>query len=114
MSGVMSKRVEFSKSIRRDAFLRANGRCELCGRKLGYGEAEYHHDLEAFLGGEPILSNCIVACAKCHAAITKQRRPAIDKTRRIEEKRMNIRPKSHSMRHPKYRRKMNGEVVARN
>lgn len=106
-------RQNFTKATKRDAFLRAMGRCEDCGNKLRYGEAEYHHDKEAFLNGPATLANCIVLCGECHDRATKARRPAIDKTRRIEEKRMGLRKSSRPMRHPTLRKKMNGEVVAR-
>lgn len=91
-------RQEFSKAVRRDAFLRANGRCEWCGQKLLPGNIEYHHTREAYLGGEPTMDNCLVLCRKCHAAITKERRTAIDKTRRLSDKRMGIKPKRQGFR----------------
>lgn len=80
-----------------------------CGRKLRYGEAEFHHVTELFIGGESMLSNCLVSCKKCHALITQARRPEIDKTRRLSDKRMGIKRKSG------FRgwRKMNGEAVWR-
>jgi 5-methylcytosine-specific restriction enzyme A len=108
-------RAEFSKAVRRDAFLRANGECGVCGVKLKVGEAEYHHRIEAYLGGEATLENCVVLCRSCHALATKTRHPAIDKTRRISDKRMGIRRKSTmpGSRGTKYKRLMNGETVLR-
>ena len=108
-------RAEFPKSVRRDAFLRAGGKCELCGCKFRYGEAEFHHRLEAYLGGEATLANCVVLCRHCHSLATKERRPEIDKTRRISDKRMGIRRKSTmpGSRSSKYKRLMNGETVLR-
>jgi len=108
-------RAEFSKSVRRDAFLRANGDCELCGIKLRVFEGEYHHKIEAFLGGEATLENCLCLCKKCHDAITKARHPAIDKTRRLADKARGIRkkPTMPGSRSSKYKRLMNGETVLR-
>jgi 5-methylcytosine-specific restriction enzyme A len=108
-------RAEFTKSTKRDAFLRANGDCELCGMKLKVGEAEYHHRIEAYLGGEATLENCVVLCRSCHALATKARHPEIDKTRRLADKRMGIRrkPTMPGGRQSRWKRKLNGEVVLR-
>jgi 5-methylcytosine-specific restriction endonuclease McrA len=108
-------RAEFPKSVRRAAFVRAEGKCELCGCGLKYGEAEFHHKVEAFLGGEATLENCVVLDRHCHALATKERRPEIDKTRRISDKRMNIRRKSTmpGSRGTKYKKLLNGGTVLR-
>lgn len=108
-------RREFSKAVRRDAFLRAAGKCELCGCKFKYGECEFHHRIEAYLGGEATLANAVCLCRHCHALATKERHPEIDKTRRLSDRRMNIRKKSTmpGSRGSKYKRLMNGETVLR-
>ena len=108
-------RKEFSRAVRRDAFLRANGDCELCGIKLKVGEAEYHHRIEAYLGGEATLENCVVLCRSCHALATKARHPEIDKTRRLADKRMGIRRKSTmpGSKRSKFKKRMNGTVELR-
>ena len=108
-------RAEFTKSTKRDAFLRANGDCEICGMKLKVNEAEYHHRIEAYLGGPATLENCVVLCRSCHALATKARHPEIDKTRRLSDRRMGIRRKSTmpGSRGTKYKRLMNGETVLR-
>jgi hypothetical protein len=110
-------RAEFPKAVRRDAFMRANGHCELCGCKIPYGQVEYHHRLEAYLKGDEAatLENCVVVDRFCHALITKSRRPEIDKTRRLSDRRMGIRKKSTmpGSRSSKYKRLMNGETVLR-
>lgn len=106
-------RQEFSKATRRHAFVRAGGHCEemSCRIKLRYGEAEYHHAKEDFLGGEATLENCIVLCRHCHTNRTKERRAAIDKTRRLSDDRMGIRKLSKWQ--TKWRKKVSGEVVLR-
>lgn len=109
-------RHEFSKQVRRDAFARANGKCEgpMCGVKLMHGAAEYHHIKEDFIGGEPTLDNCLVLCGKCHSDITKARRREIDKTRRISDKLKGIKRKSRPIpgsRASGVRKHMNGDVV---
>lgn len=111
----MTRRQEFSKQVRRDAFMRSGGRCEFCGQKLLPGNIEYHHTREAYLGGEATMDNCVVLCRKCHAGETKARRAAIDKTRRLSDKRMGIRPKSKfaGARDSRFKKKLNGEVVVR-
>jgi len=104
-------RAEFSKATMRAAFARAEGKCELCGIKLRPGEAEYHHRLEAYLDGANTLDNCCVLCRICHDLTTQGRRPEIDKTRRLSDRRMGITKKKSRLSHPTLRRRMDGTVV---
>lgn len=85
-------RAEFSARTKLEAFERAKGRCETCGRKIMSG-AEYDHIIEETLTHDNSLENCRVQCAKCHAVKTKRNRPKIDKTRRIIKKRAGIKPR---------------------
>lgn len=89
----MSRR-EFSKQVRRDAFLRAKGLCEgkECGARLTVGKFHYDHDIADGLGGEPTLENCMVLCVACHRTKTRTRDvPAIAKTKRIQDREIGIR-----------------------
>lgn len=88
----MSERAEFDKKTKLAAFERAKGHCEKCGCKI-ITSAEYDHVIEDTLTHDNSLANCMVLCVKCHAAKTKRNRPAIDKTRRIFEKRAGVRAK---------------------
>jgi hypothetical protein len=84
----MSRR-EFSKQIKRDAFLRAKGKCEAesCGARLTLGKFHYDHVIPDGLGGEPTLDNCAVLCTACHGEKTRKRDvPAIAKAKRIEDR----------------------------
>jgi len=91
-------RREFSKQVRRDAFARANGRCEgtpyggeRCCVKLTIGKYHYDHDIPDGLGGEPVLENCVVLCIACHKDKTTNRDvPAIAKTKRISDRHIGI------------------------
>ena len=105
-------RAEFPRQVRRDAFLRAEGRCELCGCKQAL---EYHHRVEAYLGGEATLENCVVLCRSCHALATGERRPEIDKVRRIADKRIGIRKKATmpGSRGSRWKKRMDGTVERR-
>lgn len=95
-------RREFSKQVRRDAFLRANGCCEgwlpngtICGAKLTIGKYHYDHVIPDAHGGEPVLSNCAVICIACHKYKTaKHDVPAIAKTKRIQDRHIGIRKPS--------------------
>lgn len=108
-------RREFSKQIRRDAFLRANGQCEgtlsggeRCPVKLTIGRYHYDHEIPDALGGEPTLANCTVLCVACHKDKTGERDiPAITKTKRISDREMGIR-KPRTIRRW---RKFNGTIV---
>jgi 5-methylcytosine-specific restriction endonuclease McrA len=113
----MSRR-EFSKQTKRDAFLRANGKCEgeNCGARLTLGKFHYDHVIPDGLGGEPSLDNCAVLCMACHSEKTRKRDvPAIAKAKRIEDRQRGIRKPSTfaCSRDSKFKRKINGSVVLR-
>ena len=63
-------RQNFSRKVKAQAILRANGCCEACGGKLKVGEAEVDHVLPDALGGEPVLENARVLCRVCHVGKT--------------------------------------------
>ncbi len=56
------------------AWLKANGRCERCGKELVFdnhqegerGAWEAHHKTARDVGGSDSLSNCEVLCLDCH------------------------------------------------
>lgn len=105
----MSRR-EFSKAVKRDAFLRANGFCEGngCGAKLTAGKFDYDHDIPDGLGGEPTLDNCVVLCKPCHGVKTaKGDIPRIAKVKRISDREKGIKKPSSFWGH----RKFNGDIV---
>jgi 5-methylcytosine-specific restriction endonuclease McrA len=91
-------RREFSKQVKRDAFMRSGGMCECadnnserCGAKLTIGKFHYDHDIPDALGGEPTLENCVVMCTSCHKHKTSKRDiPAIAKTKRIQDREKGI------------------------
>jgi len=60
------KRVEFSKKIRGQAFLRCGGNCEKCRAKLKQGEAEFDHIIPFYFTQDSTLENCQVLCVPCH------------------------------------------------
>jgi 5-methylcytosine-specific restriction protein A len=87
-------RREFSKQVKRDAFMRANGCCEAknCGARLSVGKFHYDHEIPDALGGEPTLENCVVLCIACHREKTSRNDiPAIAKTKRIRDRNIGIR-----------------------
>lgn len=113
-------RTEFPKSVKRQAYERADGKCEGCGCQLtpANGGAEYDHILEDYLGGEATLENCRVLCGKtCHPAKTAESRPEIDRTRRLFEKHNGIRAAKKSTfsgaRDGNVKVHMNGKVTCR-
>ena len=85
-------RTEFSKKVRRDAFVRAAGHCEGagCGCKLTTGKFQYDHRIPDWMGGEPILSNCQVLCDPCHKEKTRQDAADRAKAQRREDKHRGI------------------------
>ena len=89
----MSKRAEFSKATKLQAWERCGGICECgCGLKI-IGVAEYdHYPIPAALGGSNELSNCRVLMKKHHRQITAEKDvPAIAKSQRGFEKRIGAR-----------------------
>ena len=107
----MASRKEFTKAIRRQGFERAGGFCERCGAKFR-GVPEYHHVIEAYLGGDNTLANLAVCCVVCHRELTAERHPEIDKVRRLADARMGVsKRKKRPFGDPRYRKKMSGEVV---
>lgn len=79
----MTKRLEFSRRTKAQAFARANGACEMCGARLSVGKFDYDHRLPAALGGGSDLDNCVVACRACHGTKTATEDvPRIAKTKR--------------------------------
>jgi len=59
-------RAEFSKGTKAEAFIRSKGHCEKCSAPLRPGKYEYHHLIEAAIGGTGRLDNCAVWCDACH------------------------------------------------
>lgn len=105
----MSRR-EFTKQIKRDAFARANGKCEVpwCCAKLTIGKFHYDHVIPDALGGEPTLENCAVICVPCHKDKTgKMDMRVIAKTKRLQDRQKGIKKPRTMTRW----RKFNGEVV---
>ena len=111
----MTMRTEFSKKVKVNAALRANGRCEECGRRLLYGEAEYDHIIADALGGQAAIENCSVVCRGCHAAKTKKDVTRIAKSKRNFCHASGIRKPSRfaGARNSKFKKKLNGSVVTR-
>lgn len=83
------ERVEFSKKVRAEAFLRCGGNCESCGMKLKQGEAEYDHRIAFFLSRDSSLENCQVLCRPCHRGVgakTADDQRIISKVKRVKAK----------------------------
>lgn len=64
----------FSESVIDRAWVRADGKCEKCGKSLArnnhsegqWGAWEAHHVKAQKDGGEDSLSNCKILCLDCH------------------------------------------------
>lgn len=85
-------RREFTKAVKRDAFMRADGKCEgslpngsRCNCKLTVGKMTYDHRVPDWMGGEPTLENCQVLCQSCDKAKTRQDAADRGHTRRLED-----------------------------
>jgi len=86
------RRSEFTAQTKRDAYKRADGCCQSCAVKLRDGESQYHHVIEARLGGTNSLANCLVLCPRCHKAVTKDTSiPRITRMKHMRDASINAR-----------------------
>lgn len=90
----MSRR-EFSQKTMKAAYERSGGICECgCGRPFGEHpkeRPEYHHIIEAGLGGGNGVDNCLCVRADCHKAITAtDSAPKMAKVRRETRRRKGL------------------------
>jgi 5-methylcytosine-specific restriction endonuclease McrA len=111
-------RQEFPNRVKRDAAVRANGKCEQCGLRLRSGEYHYDHVIPDGLGGEPILSNCEVLCRTCHNIKTRTKDvPAIAKAKRNFDRERGIKKSGNKplpfSRQSHLKKKMDGTIVHR-
>lgn len=60
-----SNRNNFTKSVRRAAYERDNGQCQIC---LSKG-TEIHHCYPKGRGGRGVLTNALTLCSLCHRRI---------------------------------------------
>lgn len=87
----MTDRVEFTKKVRVEAFVRAGGLCEnpSCKAKLKVGEAEYDHRIPFYISRDSSIENCQVLCVPCHrgpGAKTADDQRTIAKIKRVKMK----------------------------
>lgn len=87
-------RLEFTSRTKKQAYERSGGKCEECTAELRGGFIEYHHVVEAYLGGDNSLGNCLCICRTCHKSITSSRAPVLAKVERNWRKDRGIRPRS--------------------
>lgn len=57
--------------IREQVYVRAEGKCEECGRPVSWENAQMHEERPkgaggGFTGGEVGMDNCVLLCAGCH------------------------------------------------
>jgi 5-methylcytosine-specific restriction protein A len=80
------------------------------------GLPEYDHIIPDGLGGEPTVENCQALCGKCHRRKTHEDdRPVMTKADNQKKSAAGIRTPSRlpGSRSGKWKKKINGEVVAR-
>ena len=115
-------RVEFTRKVRAEVFLRANGNCEECGAKLKIGQGEYDHIIaDALKSYDPnrtyTAEDCRLLCKVCHKAKTAKDIRTIRKTDRQRDKHSGAWKKSGKpipgSKRSKYKKKIDGTVVLR-
>lgn len=92
-----------------------HGICSICGLKIHAGQAwERSHPTPLAAGGADDWSNWAPAHKRCHAKQTAEiDAPLIAKVRRVYQKHIGAKPKSRAWQSSKWKRKMDGSVVAR-
>lgn len=87
-------RREFSQATKKEAWARAQGKCEKCGLPFDGRRPEYDHVLADGLYGEPTLENCEVLCPPCHRIKTHEHdRPLMQKADNIAKKNAGMKRK---------------------
>lgn len=73
MSLSTNKRPKYSKAERAEIFLENDGRCHICGRKIGHGE-KWHieHPTARWSGGSDAIDVVKPAHIDCHAGKTRK------------------------------------------
>ena len=61
-----AKRKNFSNAVRKRVYAKADGYCQLCGRKITYDEMTLDHIHPLAMGGEDAESNLQCACRECN------------------------------------------------
>ncbi len=59
--------------LRVNVLARANGRCERCGKWVGYFYLHVHHRKPRSRGGEHTLKNAVAMCGLCHMGVHEHR-----------------------------------------
>lgn len=95
MTPLLIKRAEFDVATQKAGFKRCNGFCEApwCGMKIELDRPEYHHRIEAALGGDNSLENMWVLHPRCHRLISSGRAKPLAKVKSIIQKRAGIKAK---------------------
>lgn len=119
-------RSEFPRKTLREAFARAEGRCEWkwtgdngevqrCNLKLYPGNLEYDHIVSCEMGGDNSLENCQALCKTHHRWKTKGDMKTIAKARRVSDRHIGIKVRKGrpipGSRGSGLRKKMSGVVV---
>lgn len=60
------KRKQYSKEVRRMLYNKADGRCQLCGRKLMFESITLDHIIPLKMGGKDDIDNLQIACNICN------------------------------------------------
>lgn len=99
-------------------FFRADGRCQICSRKLNSGDKwEVDHQQALCNGGANRESNLQILCEWCHAA--KTAKDVSEKARTYAARKRHLGVKSPSRRpmpggrNSEFKKKISGEVVRR-
>jgi 5-methylcytosine-specific restriction endonuclease McrA len=109
----------FSRSVKRAAYARANGCCESCGVYLpaGFGGIVYDHRIPWKLSEDSSIDNCQMLCTACDSAKTYGKDlTEIAKVTRVADARIGITRASKKLpagRNSGIKKKINGEVVTR-
>lgn len=117
-------RLEFSRVTRREALRRSGKLCEAVGERYGLPKGqrcncplsngvEFHHELEAELGGDNSLENCLAVCPPCHRFVTAVGIREIRKADRVRDKHSGAFKRKSPLSNSRLKKKVNGDVIDR-
>lgn len=114
----MTRRKEFSKKTKLQAWERCGGKCDECTATLYPGKWHLDHIKPDAFGGEPVLDNAACLCLSCHNRKTgTEDIPKIAKSNRVRSKHLGLKvkrgPPMPGSRRSRFKKRMDGTVVLR-
>mgnify|MGYP001224177196 CR=1 FL=1 len=81
-SYIPKKYVKILPFTRKNVYIRDQGRCQYCGRKVGLNAFSFDHVIPRCKGGLSVWENIVICCMKCNAekgskSLSRYKRPLL-------------------------------------